>query len=337
MVDDFKGRGGSPWGSPPGGGSGNGSGRRGPTPPNIDELIKNGHTPKLLVRNGSEHKVMQSEKCEIVIGDIDDEAAIKNTLEECDAVIYLIALIREFPKKGLTNERLQFRGSERVAAIAEQKGIKRFLLMSALGADPDPSGSKYMQAKHLSEQAIKNTTLDWTIIRPSSLFGDPRGNNRPEFCKALKEDMLEIIPGFPNSLPFPAPSFFEGLIPFNKGEFSFSMIHVKDVAKIFVKLISDKKEFGKTISLGGNEDFTWNHIIENIAAASNKKVIMAPAPVSVVMAVASLLDWWSGFPVTRDQLKDLVKGSTCNSEDIFKKYEINPIPFNKENLSYLAS
>ena len=40
MVDDFRSRGGSPWGSPPGGG-GNGSGRRGPTPPNIDEIIKN--------------------------------------------------------------------------------------------------------------------------------------------------------------------------------------------------------------------------------------------------------------------------------------------------------
>ena len=39
MADDFKGRGGSPWGSPPGGG-GNGSGR-GPTPPDIDEIIKN--------------------------------------------------------------------------------------------------------------------------------------------------------------------------------------------------------------------------------------------------------------------------------------------------------
>ena len=38
MVDDFRGRGGSPWGSPPGGGGGNGSGRR-PTPPDIDEII----------------------------------------------------------------------------------------------------------------------------------------------------------------------------------------------------------------------------------------------------------------------------------------------------------
>ena len=223
------------------------------------------------------------------------------------------------------------------ANIASELGVKRFLLMSALGANADMDASKYQKAKHLSEQVIKNTDLDWTIIRPSSLFGDPRGNNRPEFCKALKEDMLEIIPGFPNSLPFPAPSFFEGLVPFNSGEFSFSMIHVKDVAKIFVKLISDKKEFGKIINLGGNEDFTWDHIIKNIASASNKKVLMVPAPVSVVMVAASLLDWWSGFPVTRDQLKDLVKGSTCNSEDIFKKYDIDPIPFNKENLSYLAS
>ena len=38
MSDDFKGRGGSPWGAPPGGG-GNGSGR-GPTPPNVDEIIR---------------------------------------------------------------------------------------------------------------------------------------------------------------------------------------------------------------------------------------------------------------------------------------------------------
>ena len=302
-----------------------------------DELIANEHTPRILVREGSESKVIAPKKCELIKGDISDENSIRELIKGSDAVIYLVAVIREFPKRGITNDKLQFRGSELASNIASELGVKRFLLMSALGANADMDASNYQKAKHLSEQVIKNTELDWTIIRPSSLFGDPRGNNRPEFCKALKEDMLEIIPGFPNSLPFPAPSFFEGLIPVNAGEFSFSMIHVKDVAKIFVKLISDKNQFGKTISLGGNEDFTWNHVIKNIAAASNKKVLMAPAPISIVMAAASLLDWWSGFPVTRDQLKDLVKGSTCNSEDIFKKYEINPIPFNKENLSYLAS
>ena len=40
MADDLRGRGGSPWGAPPGGGGDNGAGR-GPTPPNIDEIIRN--------------------------------------------------------------------------------------------------------------------------------------------------------------------------------------------------------------------------------------------------------------------------------------------------------
>ena len=37
-MNDFKNQ--SPWGSPPGGGGGNGGFRRGPTPPDIDEVIK---------------------------------------------------------------------------------------------------------------------------------------------------------------------------------------------------------------------------------------------------------------------------------------------------------
>jgi len=302
-----------------------------------DELILNDHTPRLLVRKGSESKVVNAEKCDIIQGDIFDENSIRKLIKGTDVVIYLVAVIREFPKDGITNDKLQFRGSELAAKIASELGVKRFLLMSALGANANPDASNYQKAKHLSEQSIKNTDLDWTIVRPSSLFGDPRGEGRPEFCKALKEDMLELIPGFPRLLPFPAPSFFKGLIPFNSGQFEFSMIHVRNVAQIIVKLFLDDKMIHKTVELGGVKDYSWNEIIKKIAKASNKKVIMLPAPISVVLTAAFFLDWWGRFPVTRDQLKDLIKGSTCNSKDIFKKYEIDPIPFNNENLSYLAS
>ena len=137
---------------------------------------------------------MQPYKCEVFNGDIEDDDAIGKILEDCDAIIYLIALIREFPQDGLTNEKLQFKGTEKVIKIAKDKGIKRFLLMSALGANPHPESSKYMQAKYLSEQAVKNSKLDWTIFRPSSLFGDPRGCGRPEFCMMLDKLMLSLLP-----------------------------------------------------------------------------------------------------------------------------------------------
>ena len=301
----------------------------------IDELIRSGHEPKLLVRNGSEHKVVQPENCETISGDIDDDDAVSSTLDGCDAVIYLIALIREFPQRGLTNEKLQFKGSEKVARIAEEKGVKRFLLMSALGASPDPNGSKYMQAKHLSEQAVQNTSLEWTIIRPSSLFGDPRGNDRPEFCMMLDKLMLSLVP-YPKFLPFPAPSFFTGINPFDAGNYALSMIHVKDVATLFVKILEDKDSVNQTIEVGGNREVTWNEVVTSIAKATNRKVIMTPAPFFVVASIAGILDRFAWFPAGKDQLNDLIRGSVCDSSELFKKHSINPIPFCIENLKYIS-
>ena len=120
----------------------------------IDELINNDMVPRLLVREGSESKVIQPDKCEIVIGDIEDEDAINKTLDDCDVVIYLIALIREFPSKGITNERFQFHGSERVADLARGKNVNRFILMSANGArlnGTDYQTTKFLAEKYLSE------------------------------------------------------------------------------------------------------------------------------------------------------------------------------------------
>ena len=301
----------------------------------IDELVDHEHVPRLLVRDGSEHKVTQPEKCEIINGDIEDDEAIGQTLDDCDAVIYLIALIREFPSRGLTNENLQFKGSKRVAEIAEEKGVKRFLLMSALGADPNPNGSKYMQAKHLAEQSIKNTGLNWTIIRPSSLFGDPRGGERPEFCMMLDKLMLSLIP-YPKFLPFPAPSFFTGMNPLDAGNYALSMIHVKDIASVFVKVLADEDSMKQTIEIGGNREVTWNEIVTSIAKVTGRKVIMVPAPFFVISFIAGILDRFKWFPAGKDQLNDLVKGSVCDSSELLNKYDIEPIPFDIKNLKYIS-
>jgi NADH dehydrogenase len=300
----------------------------------IDELIENNFTPRILVRKESHSKVIQPDKCEMINGDVEDEEALRETLSGCEAVIYLIALIREFPAKKITNERFQFRGSERVAKIAAEVGVKRYLLMSALGANPNPSSSNYMNAKHLSEQCIKNTELNWTIIRPSSLFGDPRGEGRPEFCMMLDKLMLNLLP-FPSFLPFPAPAFFQGLNPLKAGKYSLSMIHAKDVASIFIKCLKDDDTIKSTLEIGGLKEISWTEIVTSRAKVTGQKVIMVPAPFAVVATIAGLFDRFSWFPAGREQLEDLVKGNVCDSSEIFKKYQIDPIPFNIKNLSYL--
>ena len=188
----------------------------------IEELIKNGHTPRLLVRPESEKKIIKPSKCEIVKGDINDLDRVREVILGAEAVIYLIAVIREFPRKGITWEKLQFQAATACIDITRELNIKRFLLMSANGVKPH--GTNYQKTKFMADEYLKNSGLNYTIFRPTSLFGDPRGNGRPEFNTQILNDML--------SLPIPAPLFHHGLIPNNAGEFAFNPIHVKDVASI---------------------------------------------------------------------------------------------------------
>ena len=59
----------------------------------IDNLLSEGHKPKLLVRSESIYKVPSVGDCELVIGDVNDKSAVRKTIEGTDAVIYTIGII----------------------------------------------------------------------------------------------------------------------------------------------------------------------------------------------------------------------------------------------------
>ena len=289
-----------------------------------EELLNNNHDPVLLVRPGSENKVYLPEKCHVNIGDITDFESIEQTINNTDAVIYNIGIIRQFPKKGITFEAMHFEGARHCMEAAERLGVKRFILMSANGVKYN--GTLYQSTKFLAEQYLKNTELEWTIFRPSLIFGDPKGTQ--EFCSQLRDDML--------SLPLPAPLFFEGLIPCAAGKFEMSPVHIKDVAVFFVKALNNGKTIGKIYELGGPKSYTWIELIDLIAAASGKKKWKIPAPVTPIKLDASIFERFPFFPITKDQLTMLLEGNTCDSTNSFKLFEVDPISFSTENLEYLA-
>tara|TARA_Y100000590_G_scaffold108722_4_gene123712 strand:- start:3830 stop:4756 length:927 start_codon:yes stop_codon:yes gene_type:complete len=292
----------------------------------IDDLISQDFIPRVLVRHSSESKILNIDSCEIINGDINDDSAINDTIKGCEAVIYNIGIIRQFVRKGITFENLHFQGAKRCIDAAKKLGVNRFILMSANGVTHDGTG--YQTTKMLAEEYLKWVDLDYTIFRPSLVFGDPRGENRPEFCTQLKKDML--------SLPFPAPSFHKGLNPLNGGKFALSPIHAKDLSKIFVDSINEKQAIKKTFALGG-EAYYWKDVIKIISRAYGKNKWAVPAPVFPIKMMASILERFSWFPITKDQLTMLVEGNVCDSSDVFKLFNIEPIPFNSESLSYLKN
>ena len=288
----------------------------------VDELLHSNYEINALVRKGSENKLLKAKDCNIVHGDISDEEAISSVLNDAEVVVYNIGIIREFKSKDITFEKLHYEGVKKTVDLAKKNKIKRYILMSANGVIPNGTG--YQTTKYKAETYLKNNIRDWTIIRPSLIFGD--SNGKMEFCLQLKKDML--------SLPLPAPSFFSGINFLNAGKFKMSPVHVKDVAKIFVECISNNHAYKKVYHLGG-DDLTWNEIINIISSAAGKKKMMVPAPVLPIFMMALLLERYSWFPISSSQLTMLLEGNTCDSSMVFKRYNIDPISFNVSNIDYL--
>lgn len=290
----------------------------------VDELLERGHEPVVLVRPGSGGKLRQAERCQQVPGDIGDPEAVRAALAGCRAAIYSIGILRELPYRGITYQKLHFEGAKLSMDLAQEAGVRRYLLMSANGVRADGTG--YQQTKYLAEQYLQTCELDWTIFRPSVIFGDPRG--AIEFATQLHRDLI--------GMPIPAPLFHPGLLPLNAGTFGLSPVHVQDVARAFVSALGMPETIGHSYALGGPECLEWKQIVQIIARATGTTKLAVPAPAWAVRLVAGLLDRFEFCPITRDQLDMLLEGNCCGADALREVFQIEPKGFTPEALGYLS-
>lgn len=288
----------------------------------VDALVAAGHRPSLLVRAGSEDRVRHADACRIVEGRIDAASAVEEALRGCDAAIYNIGILREYPSRGITFHGLQFEGARSAIDAAVRVGVDRFVLMSANGVEA--RSTPYQETKFRAEQHLATSGLAGTVFRPSVVFGDPRG--RMEFCTQLARDMIRP--------PIPAPNFFTGWSP-ARGGFAMSPVHVEDVAAAFVRALEMADTVGGCYPLCGPEALPWPGIIRRIAAACGRRKLILPAPVAPIRLLAALLDRFEFFPVTRDQLTMLVQGNSGDSGAVFRLLDIQPRKFVVDELDYL--
>ncbi len=281
----------------------------------IDALLRAEHDVVTLLRPGSEGKLNRPDEVETVEGDLEDRKALAALMDGADGVIYNVGLLREFPSRGITFEATQYQGVVDTVAAASAAGTRRMLLMSAIGVK-DP-GTKYQATKFRAEQHALASDLDVTVLRPSVIFGDPRGTM--EFATQLYQDMVRP--------PLPAMEF-PGV--------RMSPVFCQDVADAFVAALGDDTTIGKTIELAGPEFLTWRDILERIAAAVGRSKIILPMPLALMRVGATLFDWLPIFPVTRDQLTMLAEGNTGSAAALESLIDRNAQPLDAESLAYLA-
>ena len=287
-----------------------------------DAIRAAGHEPSLLVRAGSESKVSTSAQPTIISGDIASPEALRSTLQGCDAVIYNVGILREFPSRGITFEGAQYRGLVRTVEAAQECGVRRLLLMSANGVKRP--GTPYQETKRQAEEHALDSGLDVTVLRPSVIFGDPKG--KMEFATQLYRDMVRP--------PIPAVAFFSGRSP-EKGAVVMSPVHIDDVASAFVAALHNDETIGRTYCLGGPEVLTWTQMLRRIGEATGRRKWILPMPIYLMRIGATLFDWLPFFPVTRGQLTMLEEGNTADPEVLKTLIGREPRGFTVDSLAYL--
>ena len=142
-------------------------------------LVRRGHTPVALVRKESYRAELEELGAEVRMLDIEqqDADAFAEVFAGCDAVVFAAG---GGPDGNIERKRtVDLEGSLKSIDGCGRAGISRFVQISAISVDdplPEdtaPVWKAYAEAKRDADAALRESDLDWTIVRPGRLTDEP--------------------------------------------------------------------------------------------------------------------------------------------------------------------
>ena len=162
-------------------------------------LAEGGHEVRAMIRDEDQAPGLRELGGEPIGADLEGEVA--HTVEGCDAVIFSAG---GGPGSGAEKkETIDRQGAVKLVEAAKEHGARRYIMVSAMGAADPESGSEAMQpylfAKASADQALQESGLDYTIVRPGSLTNEA-GTGTVEAAYSLgrrgeipREDTARVI------------------------------------------------------------------------------------------------------------------------------------------------
>jgi uncharacterized protein YbjT (DUF2867 family) len=143
-------------------------------------LANRGHTARGVIRNPDQASDLKTVGAEPVVLDIEKEE-IGNAAAGANAVVFAAGA---GPGSGPERKQtVDYGGAVKLIEACKENGVKRYVIVSSIGAHDPAAGSKqmrpYLEAKAKADEAVVASGLDYTIVRPGMLTDDP-GTGRVE-------------------------------------------------------------------------------------------------------------------------------------------------------------
>ena len=255
---------------------------------------------------------------EIRGGSVLDAASLDGAVAGIDAVIHLVGIISECGTN--TFENVHTSGTRNVLAAARAAGVRRFVHMSALGTRPD-AVSRYHKTKWAAEEIVRQSGMDWTIFRPSIIYG--------------RNDLFVNL--------FAGMSRFSPILPvIGLGESKLQPVPVEDVAACFVGSLIEPRSISQTLDLCGPEKLSFVQVLNIILSVTRRKRVKPHIPLGLARLQATLLEFvFPRFlrkppPLNRDQLIMLQEDNVGNPEPANELFGLKPVSFREGISRYLA-
>lgn len=163
----------------------------------VKELCERGHDTVALVRASSDTEKLPSAATlrQGDLTDLDDDVA-----KGCDVVIFAAGSGGDTSAE--MTDKVDRDGAIDLIDIAERSDVRRFVMLSSIGADdPDPQGdlAHYLKAKHAADEHLKQSSLEYAILRPVALTDDgptgsvKLGDDVDPKGKAARGDVAQLL------------------------------------------------------------------------------------------------------------------------------------------------
>jgi len=257
----------------------------------VRAIAERGHDLKLLVRDSTRSRELPGQP---VVGEMTNTVSLQHAVEGVDAVVHLVA-IRQGKEEQF--RRVMEQGTRDLVTAARDAGVRRFVLMSALGTSEETKDFvPYYHAKWEMEQAVKGSGVDHVIFRPSFVFGRD-GGILPTFRKLAK-----LAPATPIIV---------------SGEQRIQPIWVDDVAMYFAEALDKPETTNRTFDLGGPDIVSWNDFWQRLRTTLGiRRRPRLHVPIGLMRVNAVVTERLPGnIPLTRDLLKMLEHGDNVVTND----------------------
>lgn len=227
---------------------------------------------------------------DVVEADVHDPATLATLMVGKGAVISLVGVLHSASGtpfgRGFARAHVDL--PRQIVAACKAAGVRRLIHVSALGASPD-APSQYLRSKAAGEAVVRESGLDWTLLRPSLVFGEGR-------------NILSLFADLQRSLP---------CLPLAGADSRYQPVYANDVARTVLRALESPDAVGATYPLCGPRVYTLAQIARRVGQTTGHA--------RCIIGVPGLLAWFQALAM------ECMPGPTLMSRDNLRSMKVDNV------------